>query len=146
MALVRWGDSISAQVELTPPPRPGDLIAGPQDLVAIPRVTGAGSPRAWILNTSTQAPPDPAFPTWLLRLRGYLGVGSTARQVVWNLPFFSSEFPVDGFQVTFGAVDVRVTAELLLAPFSEPPSVSASIQAWVTCAPFTPYAVTEALP
>lgn len=146
MALVRWGDSISAQVSLTSPPSPGDLIAGPQDLIAIPRISGAGSPRVWILNTSTLAPPDPAFPTWLLRLRGYLGVGSTARQVVWNLPFFGGEFPVDNFQTLFGAVDVRITGELYLAPSSAPPSVPASIQAWATCAPYTPYSATEALP
>jgi hypothetical protein len=145
--LVRWGDSIQAQVPITPPPTPGDLLTGPKDLVAIPRMPGAGSPRVWILNTSTQAPPDPAFPTWLLRLRAYLGVGSTARQVVWDLGIFGSEYPVDAFQTTFGASEVRITGELYLAPSSSPPSVlPALIQAWITCAPYSPYSATEALP
>jgi len=144
--LVRWGDSIQASIPATV--APGDLLTGPQDLVAIPRIEGAGSPRIWMLNTSTLAPEDPNFPIWLLRLRAYLGVGSTARQVVWDLPFFGNNgLPTDIFQTTFGAVDVRISGELYLAPYSSSPSVlRGAVQTWVTCSPFSPYSATEALP
>ena len=145
--LVRWGDSISVEVPITPPPTPGDLLTGPKDLIAIPRMQGAGSPRVWLLNISTAAPPDFVFPAWLLRLRAFLGVGSTVRPVVWEIPFVGSEYPVDTFQIILGASEVRITGELYLAPSSSLPSVlPALIQAWVTCAPYSPYSVSEALP
>jgi len=145
-ALVRWGDSISARVD-TPLPPPGSLIAGPRDLVAIPRMTGAGSPRVWILNSSVLAPLDPAVPTWVLRILAYLGVGSTARQAVREVPFVGSNFPIDIPPITFGASEVRISAELLLGASSPLPSVIPSvIQAWVTCAPYSPYSQTETLP
>ena len=144
--LVRWGDSISAQVD-TPLPNPGDVIAGPRDAVAIPRMAGVGSPRIWTLNASVSAPLDPAVPTWVLRLRAYLGVGSTARPVVWEIPFVGSDAPIDIPKITFGAVEVRISVELFLNNPSPLPSVLPSlIQAWVTCAPYSPYSVSEALP
>ena len=140
---IRWGDRLIVQVPAGAAP---GTVLGSADLVNVPRLTGCGSPRIWLLSATANASEDPAVPFYQVVFRIFRGCGSVVSRYRAQT-FFTQD--VEPFEISQGfipAVELRIQAEISLAFFSTTPSVDGTAEVTCVVAPYGPYSQTEVIP